>query len=246
MTHAEPQSATVRSEGAHLGGGLEAGRADLDLLPHGLQPTGTGAPRPNDDTDQAGERPRHGRARGCVARRPPRARALAGVIRVNQVGYAASAPQARLPAVARGRAPGRRSRSRTAAAPVFSGNAGADRGPWNGPYAHVCAMDFGGFTTPGTYTVQAAGATSPAVRHRHRREPVRAAARERARLLPGAARRRRCGGVGAAAEAVASPRRARVGLPRPALPGRDAPGRPHQGGWARWTWRAAGSTRATT
>jgi hypothetical protein len=46
------------------------------------------------------------------------------------------------------------------AADVLDGTAGSDVGPWNATYPHVCPLDFGGVTTPGTYSVHAAGAMS--------------------------------------------------------------------------------------
>ena len=82
---------------------------------------------------------------------------------------------------------------------------------------------------------------------RHRGDALHAARAQRRPLLPRAARRRERGPHPAAPKALASQRRARLGLHHPAL----QRGRPTgEGTSRRWagpsTWRAAGSTPATT
>ena len=85
---------------------------------------------------------------------------VGGAIRVNQVGYPDDAPK-RAYLLSPVACAGVAFAVKDGASTVFSGNAGGDRGAWNDVYGHVCALDFGSFTMPGTYTVQAAGATSP-------------------------------------------------------------------------------------
>ncbi len=100
-------------------------------------------------------------ASSLVASVPARAAAPStSWIRVNQVGYVASAPK-RAFLLSTEPCAGTPFDLDDGGSAVTGGTAGADRGPWNAAYPHVCAIDFDGFATPGTYTLAAAGAVSP-------------------------------------------------------------------------------------
>ncbi len=47
---------------------------------------------------------------------------------------------------------------------AFTGTVGTDHGAWNARFTHVYPLDFGSFTSSGTYRVMASGATSPPFR----------------------------------------------------------------------------------
>ena len=85
-------------------------------------------------------------------------------IRINQLGYSATAKRAYLMA----------STAETGAAfsvinssgtPVYSSPIGANLGSWSSSYPDVYALDFGSVTAPGTYTISVTG---PARRARRR------------------------------------------------------------------------------
>lgn len=97
---------------------------------------------------------------GALAPGEARAGVVGGVIRVDQVGYPLGSPK-RAYLLSPAPCAGAAFVIKDGAATVFSGSAGGDRGAWNAAYGHVCALDFGSVITPGTYTVQAGGATSP-------------------------------------------------------------------------------------
>jgi endoglucanase len=111
-------------------------------------------------------RPLSPRQAGSTASAARLARAWSAVlVRVNQVGFPASAPKgatvlARRPL----RAPLRGFRVLDArGATVLSGVAGRDRGAWSRRFSHSYALDLGALRAPGSYTiVLAGGARSPA------------------------------------------------------------------------------------
>src|SRR5207247_1740031 len=89
----------------------------------------------------------------------------AALVRVNQVGYPASASK-RAYLMTGADATGATFTVKSASnATVFTGTVGAKLGAWNHPYLFVHPIDFGAVTAAGTYTIALGGsfaATSPA------------------------------------------------------------------------------------
>jgi len=97
---------------------------------------------------------------GSVLAAAPSGAAAGAYIRVNQLGYVADAPkQAFL--MTRSDMAGTSFTLFRGTTQAVTGAVGADRGPWNDRYPHVYPIDFDAVVAPGTYTIQAAGATSP-------------------------------------------------------------------------------------
>lgn len=82
-------------------------------------------------------------------------------IRVNQVGYATTGPKRAFLLSTQPCEGAAFQVLDDAPAEVFDGVAGADRGPWNATYPHVCALVFDALGDTGDFTITAAGATSP-------------------------------------------------------------------------------------
>jgi hypothetical protein len=105
-----------------------------------------------------------GAASGATRVTAPGTGESAGLIRVDQAGYASGeSKQAYLMTIAA--VPGARftvldARDR----PVLEGTAGARRGSWNSAYPGVYPLDLTRLRRPGTYRVRAAGAVSPPFR----------------------------------------------------------------------------------
>ncbi len=94
------------------------------------------------------------------------AAALAGsaFVRVNQVGYPATAPKRGYLMSRRDETGATFSVRSTEGAVVFSGTVGASLGAWSGRFKNVYALDFDAVQTPGTYTLEVGGrapASSP-------------------------------------------------------------------------------------
>ena len=81
-------------------------------------------------------------------------------VRVNQVGYVASAPLKRAWLLSHADLSGSSFDVETGGGSVFTATVGADLGPWNHTFAHLYPLDFGGLSATGTYTIVASGATS--------------------------------------------------------------------------------------
>jgi endoglucanase len=84
-------------------------------------------------------------------------------VRVNQVGYVAAASK-RAYLMSSASESGATFDVKGGGVTLFSDSIGADLGSWSGDYPHVYALDFGSFTTAGTYTIEVSGpiaATSP-------------------------------------------------------------------------------------
>jgi endoglucanase len=99
-------------------------------------------------------------ALGALATRPSRAAAAgAAFIRVNQVGYPATAPK-RAYLMSRGVETGATFSLRDAQGEtVLSGTVGASLGSWSARFPHIYALDFDSVQTPGTYTISLTGHT---------------------------------------------------------------------------------------
>jgi len=80
-------------------------------------------------------------------------------VRVNQVGYAANSDKSAY-LMSSTSCAGQAFDVVDGVTPVFSGNAGPDRGPWNAVYGHVCRLTFTPLATTGSYTLSANGSTS--------------------------------------------------------------------------------------
>jgi hypothetical protein len=84
---------------------------------------------------------------------PAQAAAPSAFVRVNQVGYVASAPK-RAYLLASGLQTGATFSLRNGSTTVFSGPIGADLGSWTNAYPHVYALDFDAVSTVGAaYTI---------------------------------------------------------------------------------------------
>jgi endoglucanase len=84
-------------------------------------------------------------------------------VRVNQIGYAIPASK-RAYLMSTGSESGATFAVKNGGSILFSDSVGADLGSWSSTYPHVYALDFGSFTTAGTYTIEVTGpiaATSP-------------------------------------------------------------------------------------
>jgi endoglucanase len=89
----------------------------------------------------------------------PLARAASGTafVRVNQIGYAATASK-RAYLMASGTETGATFKVKNAkGATVYSAHIGANLGSWSSAYPDVYALDFGSVTTPGTYSIVTSG-----------------------------------------------------------------------------------------
>ncbi|MGB7805699.1 MAG: glycoside hydrolase family 9 protein [Actinomycetota bacterium] len=85
-------------------------------------------------------------------------------VRVNQVGYITDGPKRAFVISSAGCAGVAFELRDDVDAAVLTGTAGEDGGSWNATYGHVCPVGFNGATTPGSYTLVAGGARSPAFR----------------------------------------------------------------------------------
>src|SRR6266508_3805235 len=103
-------------------------------------------------------------AESPAAAAPTTTAAARSLIRVDQVGYAASEPKRGYLLITQA-AEGTRFRIRNAAGTVvLTGRVGRNAGAWNNRYKAVHPIDFTGLRRTGTYRIEAAGATSPAFR----------------------------------------------------------------------------------
>ena len=94
-----------------------------------------------------------------------RAAGASAFVRVNQLGYPASAASKRAYLMSSVLETGATFAVKAGGTTVFSSPIGADLGSWGTTYGHVYALDLGGVATGGTYTIDVTGpvvATSPA------------------------------------------------------------------------------------
>ena len=102
----------------------------------------------------------------CVAAKPAPPPATA-FVRVNQVGYPATATKRAYVMSSASEAGAAFSVKNAAGTVVYTGTVGANLGAWSGAYPFVQPLDFDAVATPGTYTISVAAplaATSPAFR----------------------------------------------------------------------------------
>jgi endoglucanase len=99
----------------------------------------------------------------CIAAKPaPPPPTDAVVVRVNQVGYPASATKRAYVMSTASEAGVAFSVKNASGAVVYTGTVGASLGAWSNAYGFVQPVDFDAITTAGTYTISVGAATSPA------------------------------------------------------------------------------------
>src|SRR5947207_4994433 len=96
----------------------------------------------------------------CIAPKTPPAPASA-FVRVNQVGYPASATKRAYVMSTASAAGSTFSIKNTSGAVVYGGTVGTSLGAWSTTYTFVQPLDFDTFTTTGTYTISVGSTTSP-------------------------------------------------------------------------------------
>src|SRR5512132_1133341 len=101
----------------------------------------------------------------CIAAKPaPPPPTDAVVVRVNQVGYPASATKRAYVMSTTSEAGVAFSVKNASGAVVYTGTVGASLGAWSNAYGFVQPVDFDAITTAGTYAISVGTASSPAFR----------------------------------------------------------------------------------